>query len=45
MGNGNLYRVVLEGDTRVFGEGGCGKDRLRIVPKGLGCFKSGGGDA
>jgi hypothetical protein len=42
MGNGYLDRVVFEGDARVFDKGGCGKGCLRIVPKGLGCFESGG---
>jgi len=44
VGIGYLDRVVLKGDARVFEEGGRGKCRLRLVPEGLGCFKSVGGE-
>jgi len=43
MGIGYLDRVVFERDARVFGEGGRGKGRHRVVPDGPGYFTSGWG--
>ena len=41
MGICYLDRVLFERDARVFGEGGRGKGRHRVVPDGLGYFGSG----
>ena len=39
-----LYRVILERDVCVFGEGGRGEGRRRVVPDALGNFESGRGE-
>ncbi len=44
MGVVYLYRVILQRDVRVFGEGGRGKGRRRIVPDAHGNFERGRGE-